>query len=313
MRKPKALRPGDLLGLIAPSSGLQDPAQVDAAVAMLEGHGFRVQVGASCRASCGYLAGPDALRAGDLNRCLADPSIRGIVCLRGGYGTPRILDAVDYALAAADPKILVGYSDITGLHLALNRRAGLATFHGPMGVSDTLLEAEPFSTGSWLRALTLAEPLGVLAAPPGVPAARPLVGGRARGILAGGNLSLVAATFGTPYGLEPEGRILFFEDIDERPYRVDRMLTQLRLAGAFEACAGVVLGDWNHCVPDEGERSQELEEVFRDVLSSAGKPVLTGFHAGHCSPNPTFPFGVEAVLDADAGTLELVEAALQAP
>ena len=137
-----------------------------------------------------------------------------------------------------------------------------------------------------------------------------LVGGKARGPLTGGNLSLVAATFGTPYALEAEGRILFFEDIDEAPYRVDRMLTQLRLGGVFDACAGIVLGDWNNCVPEEGDRSLELLEIFRDVLVPSGKPLVAGFQAGHCRPMITFPFGIEAHLDAEAGTLELPEGAL---
>jgi muramoyltetrapeptide carboxypeptidase len=179
-----------------------------------------------------------------------------------------------------------------------------------MGVSDSLLQGDPFSTGSWLKALTCTEPLGRLENPTELPAMTTLVGGKARGPLTGGNLSLVAATFGTPYALEAEGRILFFEDIDEAPYRVDRMLTQLRLAGVFEACAGIVLGDWNNCVPEEGDRSLELSEVFSDLLIGCGKPILTGFQAGHCLPMLTFPFGVEVSMDADGGTLELLESAL---
>jgi muramoyltetrapeptide carboxypeptidase len=194
----------------------------------------------------------------------------------------------------------------------LNRHCGMPTFHGPMGVSDTLLEGESFTTESWLRALTSSRPLGCLENPPGTGTMRALVGGRAHGTLIGGNLSLVAATMGTPFELEARDRILFFEDIDERPYRVDRMLTQLRLAGKFEDCAGIVLGDWNNCVPDKDERSLELLEVFRDLLMGAGKPVLLGFQAGHCRPMITFPFGVEAELDADALRLELTESALSA-
>lgn len=312
MIKAKALRPGDTLGLIAPSGSLKDVGVVDEAIAMLQRHGFRVKPGESCRSVYGYLAGRDEVRAGDMNAFFADPDVHGIVCLKGGYGTPRILDALDYGLIAQNPKVFVGYSDITALHLALHRCCGLVTFHGPMGVSDTLLQGESFSTGSWLKALTSPEPLGLLENPADVPGITTLVGGKARGPILGGNLSLVAATFGTPYALQAEGRILFFEDIDEAPYRVDRMLTQLRLAGVFEACAGIVLGDWNNCVPDEGDRSLELLEIFQDVLVPCGKPLIAGFQAGHCRPMISFPFGVEACLDADAGRLELVERALLA-
>ena len=308
LNKPKALRPGDTLGLIAPSGGLKDPGQLWEAVAMLGRLGFKSKPGAACRSAHGYLAGADAGRAADLNGMFADPDVAGILCLKGGYGAMRILDAVDYELAARQPKVLVGYSDITALHIALNQRAGLPTFHGPMALSAALLEADPASTQGWLAALTGAAP-GRLENPPGCPPLRSLAGGVARGPLAGGNLSVIAATMGTPYELDVRGKLLFLEDIDERPYKVDRMLTQLRLAGKFRECAGILLGDWNNCVPDPGERSLELLEVFQEVLLPAGKPILAGLQAGHCQPALTFPLGVEAVLDAEAGTLELVEAA----
>jgi muramoyltetrapeptide carboxypeptidase len=304
------LRPGDTVALTAPSGLLKEPALLERAEALLRGFGFQVRVGASCRAGRGYLAGDDALRAGDLNACFADPAVRAIVCLKGGYGVLRLLERLDYPAIARNPKALVGYSDITALHLALNQRCGLATLHGPMATSAALLEGDPYSVRSWLAALTSAVPLGFLAPPAGAPALRPLAPGSARGPLAGGNLATLAATLGTPFELDARGRILFLEDIDERPYKVDRMLTQLRLAGKFRDCAGILLGDWNNCVPDPGEASLSLEEVFQDLLVPAGKPILAGFPAGHCVPNATFPLGVEAVLDAQAGTVEVVEAAL---
>jgi len=307
-RKPKALTPGDTLGLIAPSGCVQDADRVDQAAACLSGLGFRVKIAPGCRASWGYLAGKDGVRAADLNAFFADPEVDGIVCLKGGYGTPRILDAVDYRSAARHPKVLVGYSDITGLHLALARKCGLVTFHGPMPGSDMLPEFDALSRAGWLSALMATDPLGPLANP-GADRLETLVGGTARGPLAGGNLSLVAATMGTPYEIEARGRILFLEDVDEAPYRVDRMLTQLRLAGKFRQCAGILLGDWKDCAPGEGRPSLTLRQVFEEVLAPCGKPVSCGFRAGHCRPAATFPFGVEAVLDADAGTLEFTEAA----
>ncbi len=246
-------------------------------------------------------------------------AIDGIVCMKGGYGTPRILDMIDYDVVAANPKVFAGYSDITGLHLAFQRFAGFPTFHTPMGISMDG-SFDEFSQASWRAALMNPEPLGLLVPPPpgsqdlstGEPAPRiqSLVGGKARGPLIGGNLSLVAALTGTPYALVPDGAIIFLEDIDEEPYRIDRMLTQLRLAGVFKRCAGVVLGHWTHCEPKDTERSLKLDQVFADVIIPAGKPTITGFAAGHSTPTHSFPLGVEAILDADAGTLELVEAAL---
>ncbi|HWQ10743.1 MAG TPA: LD-carboxypeptidase, partial [Holophaga sp.] len=247
--------------------------------------------------------------ARDTNAFFEDPDIQGIICLRGGYGTPRILDALDYGMIARHPKVFVGYSDITGLHLAFQRHCNLATFHGPMGTSDALLADEPSTTSSWLAALTSAAPLGRIDNPAGVAPARTLFGGKASGPLTGGNLTLVAATMGTPYEIDARGKLLFLEDVDERPFRVDRMLTQLRLAGVFDACAGILLGDWADCTPEEGKPSLDLEEIFRDILGPCGKPVVMGFQAGHCSPTLTLPFGVSAVLDADAATLELTEGA----
>ncbi len=318
MTFPRALAAGDLIGLIAPSGGVKDPGQVEKAVAVLTRMGFAVKVGESCRANYGYLAGGDKLRASDVNAFFADDAICGIVCMKGGYGTPRILDALDYGLVARNPKVFVGYSDITAIHLALNQRCSLVTFHGPMGVSDVLLEGEGYSTRSWLSALTSTWPLGRMDNPPGSEPPAVLVAGKARGRLVGGNLSLVAATMGTPWEIDARGKILFFEDIGERPYRVDRMLTQLRLAGKFEECAGVILGDWKDCGPEEGKPSLSLQEIFRDVIAPAakagGKPVIMGVKAGHCSPSMTLPFGILAELDteSDRPGFEMLEAALVA-
>ncbi len=306
---PKALKPGDTIGMIGPSGSFKDQTMVERSAAAIAAQGFKVVVGDSCRRKYGYLASPDELRASDIGRFFADPAIDGIVCMKGGYGTPRILDLVDYKVVAANPKVFAGYSDITGLHLAFQRFAGFPTFHSPMGISMDGVFDE-LSAASWRAALMTAAPLGkLLPLPPESP--KTLVGGMARGPLIGGNLSLVAALTGTPYALVPDGAIIFLEDIDEEPYRIDRMLTQLRLAGVFERCAGVVLGHWTHCEPKDPERSLTLEQVFADVIVPSGKPVMTGFAAGHSVPTHSFPIGVEAVLDADSGTLEIVEAALR--
>lgn len=310
---PKALRPGDLVGLVAPAGSTKD-AQAAAAKgqAALEKLGFRVGVGASVlSARYGYLAAPDELRASDINAFFADPEVDGIVCLKGGYGTPRILDRLDYGAVAANPKLLIGYSDITGLHLAFDRYAGYPTVHGPMALSMAS-GWDGYSRDSWLRAVTSDRPLGELPHPDGA-AVEGLVGGKARGRLIGGNLSLVAALCGTPYELRPEGAIVFLEDVGEEPYRVDRMLNQLRLAGVFDRCEAVALGGWTDCDPEDPDRSLSLREVFMDQLAASGKPLLAGLAAGHCSPTMSLPFGVMAELDADAGRLVILEAACGSP
>jgi len=330
--RPKArpLAIGDTLGLVAPSGSTKDAKAVANGIVALEKLGFKVQAGRSCSARrYGYLAADDKLRAADINEFFADPEVDGIVCFKGGYGTPRMLDLIDYSVVAANPKVFVGYSDITAIHLAFARYAGFPTFHGLMA-SSLAGSVDSFSREAWLACLTGDQALGELHYPPAKsarPAAeasltlagqamvdepvgpRALVTGRTTGVLMGGNLSLVAALTGTPYALEPEGKILFLEDVNEEPYRVDRMLTQLKLAGVFERCEGVVLGSWTHCEPEDPQRSLTLLQVFTDIIAPAGKPVLMDFPAGHCLPTLSLPLGVEAVLDADAGTLTITESA----
>lgn len=311
-RLPKALRPGDLIGLIAPSGSTKDAEAAAKGKAALERLGFRVKLGASALSPrYGYLAAPDELRAADLNAFFVDTEVDGIVCLKGGYGTPRILDRLDYGALAANPKLFIGYSDITGLHLAFDRYVGYPTMHGPMAMSMSA-GWDGYSRDSWLRAVAADYPLGELRNPEGE-ATEALVGGKARGRLIGGNLSLVAALCGSPYALKPEGAIVFLEDVGEEPYRVDRMLNQLRLAGVFERCAAVALGGWTDCGPEDPERSLTLREVFMDQVAPSGRPVLAGLAAGHCTPTMSLPFGVAAELDADAGRLVILEAACRSP
>lgn len=306
MQKPRALRPGDLLGLIAPS-GPAPEKNLAGAVAGLEGMGFRVRVYESCRQRYGYLAGSDEIRARDVQSAFCDREIRGVICLKGGYGTPRLLDRLDYAAIAAHPKVFAGYSDITGLHLALGRCCRLVTFHAPMPM--TLADGrDPFTWDNWLRAVSSAAPLGELRNPPGEPV-ETLVPGRACGPVTGGNLSLVAASLGTPFEIDTRGRLLLLEDVGEEPYTIDRMLTQLRLAGKFADCAGIILGDWQNCGPKDGGPSLPLAQVFADVVGPAGRPAIVNLQAGHCAHKLTVPLGAEARLDADAGTLTVTEAA----
>ncbi len=310
MRKPKALRPGDTLGFVAPASPPRDAHGVDAAVAAARAMGFDVVVGESCRSTRGYLAGADALRADDLNRMFADDAVDAIVCIRGGYGAPRILDRLDYRLAAEHPKLLVGYSDITALHIAYGQKSGLVTMHAPMPSTEWAApDYDAFTREGLWRALTLAEPLGPLPNPPGHPV-EALGRGAVTGRLTGGNLCLVAALNGTPWEIDARGAILVLEDVGEYVHRLDRMLTTLRLSGKFDQCAGIVLGGFTDCPPEYPDRSLTIRQVIEDVVLPCGKPVLSGYMIGHCSPKVTVPLGVTATLDCDRGLITVDEAAL---
>ena len=310
--KPRRFGRGDLVSLVAPSGSASDAARVETSIRALESLGLRVKASPHCADARGYLAGEDAARAGELEAAFADPDTAAVFCLKGGYGTPRILDRIDYGIVAAHPKAFIGYSDITALHVAFYQRAGLATIHGPMPSSDMVPEFDPDSRAALERMLFSDATASAATAPLAVrnPGNRPftaLSAGVAEGPLVGGNLSLLAATMGTPYALRAEGKIVFIEDVDEAPYRIDRMLTQLRLAGVFEACAGVVFGAWTRCEPSAGKRSLSIDEVIQDIVLPCGKPVLAGVEAGHCAPTLTLPLGVRWRLDADRAALTLLE------
>ena len=309
LQKPKALKKGDRIGLIAPASPVSHPDRVEDSVKKLKEFGFEVTVGDSCYGNYGYLAGEDSLRAKDINRMFADPVIDAIVCIRGGYGTPRIIDQLDYEMIEKNPKLFIGYSDITTLHIALNQICKMVTLHSPMPASDMLRNFDEYSAAGFLQAISLPEPLKEMNNPEGEEM-KSLVGGVATGPIIGGNLSLIAATIGTPYEIDTRGKLLFLEDIDEEPYSIDRMLSQLRLAGKLDDCSGLILGDWNNCVPrDNSKPSLTLEQVFQDLLVPIGKPIISNFKAGHCKPTMTLPLGVEAILDADQCKLTITESA----
>lgn len=310
MLKAKPLRPGGTIGLVGISSPVQDPeVKYGPMLEAIDALGYRVIEADNCRQAYGYLAGSDAARAEGLNRMFADDRVDAVVCMRGGYGVTRMLDRVDYDVIRANPKILLGYSDITALHSAIHRKVGLVTFHGPMP-STCWPKFDDFTRQSMLRALTATEPLGRLENPEGV-APRCVVPGVCEGPLVGGNLSLIAATCGTPYALDVTDKVLLLEDIGEYFYRLDSMLTQLRLAGMFERCAGVVLGGFTACKPEYEDYTLTLDEIVRDVVAPAGKPVLANMAIGHLDTKLTVPLGARCRVDAEAGTLEMTEAALE--
>jgi muramoyltetrapeptide carboxypeptidase len=247
-----------------------------------------------------------------------DPEVRAVFAIRGGYGSAQMLDRIDYELVRRNPKIFLGYSDITALHLAINKFARLVTFHGPM----PLASFPDYTIAHWRRALFDSKPLGTLAVPASTNELRPahstrtVRAGRARGPLIGGNLTLIATTMGTPYEIDTRGAILFLEDVEEEPYSIDRMLTQLRLAGKLSEAAGVIFGECRNCRPREFRPSYEstftLGEVLENILGSLKVPVFSGLTVGHTEDQLTLPLGVMVTMDADKGELSVDESGLQA-
>lgn len=307
MIKPKALKYGDTIGIIAPASSAPEE-KIAMAEKELEKIGFNVKLGESCFLNYGYLSGKDEIRAYDLNNMFYDNKIDGILCLRGGYGTLRILDMIDYKMIKKNPKIFVGYSDITALHIALNQKSSLITFHGPMAASDIANNLDEFSKDSFINAITNKSSIGKIINPENEEI-KTGVEGMCIGEIIGGNLALITSTIGTQYEIITKGKILFLEDIGEEPYRIDRMLTQLKLSGKLDDAVGIILGDFKSCEPKVMKNSFTLSEVFKDILYSLNKPLIYNIKAGHCSPKLTIPFGVKTVLDGYKGELIIEESA----
>jgi muramoyltetrapeptide carboxypeptidase len=296
--KAKRLKTGDTIGIVAPASP-SDPAKAERAIKYLTGMGYTVKTGKSIYSSKRYLAGEDELRASDVNNMFSDDEVRAIFCLRGGYGSQRILDLVDFGRIRDNPKIFIGYSDVTALLNAIYQKCGLITFHGPMG-GDFAGGLEERTEMAMKNILESTDPIGEL---PNPEAPEVVAEGKAKGILVGGNLSIIAASLGTPYELDTLNRILLLEDVSEEPYSVDRMLTQLRLAGKLEAAAGIILGDWGNVL--------SLEEVFEDIFKGMDKPVLKGLKIGHCKPNITVPIGGSISIDTYSKTICILESGVE--
>jgi muramoyltetrapeptide carboxypeptidase len=311
--KPPRLRIGDTVGLIAPANATFLEVELDVARETLEALSLRVKTGAHLLDRYGYLAGRDADRAADLNALFADQEVRAILALRGGWGSARLLPHLDYASILRHPKILMGYSDVTALLNAVQARTGLVTFHGPVGISTWT----PFSIEHMAAVLfegdtpTLANPVdtgdGLVQTEDRIQVITP---GRARGRLLGGNLTVLSAIVGSPYVPDMDGAILFLEDTGEAIYRMDRMLTHLKLAGLLGRIKGFVFGRCTDCKPGEGYGALTLDEVLDDHVKGLGVPAFRGAMIGHIDRQFTVPVGLEAEIDAAAGTIRLLEPAV---
>jgi len=320
--RPPAIRGGDTILLIAPASP-GDRKEIEEAAANIQRRGFRVKISPEASAPEGYLAGSDGTRADALNQAFLDPEVRMIICVRGGYGSPRILDRIDYDSIQRHPKVLVGFSDITALLIAIHQKTGLVTFHGPMAEKDFSGKAGLSAyTDRYLFSLVGLEPFQPLAEPfldwgggskTGTESRRTISGGSTEGALIGGNLSTLAALMGTPYEIDTRGAILFLEDVNEEPFRIDRMLCQLRMARKFAVARGILLGRFTNCVAGSPRGSYTVDQVLSSYFVGCGIPVLAGFPAGHIPEQATLPFGSRVRLDATARTLSILEPAVELP
>lgn len=305
LTRARRLRRGDRVGIVAPSGPV--PAdRLEAGLAVLRGWGLEPVVFPHVLAphpSLAHLASEDEHRVRDFEEAWCDPSLAAVVSARGGYGTQRVLDGLDWdRLRAAAPKVFVGYSDLTVLHEAIAQRLGLATLHGPMTATLSFIEDE--ATREHMRR-SLFTPEEVLQIGP-TPVTRTVVPGRAHGVTLGGNLALLAAERGTPHARpSAAGAIVLLEDIDQPPYSLDRLLTQLLRSGWFDGVAGIALGSWTACGDPE-----EVDVVLRERLEPLGVPLVADLGFGHGPSTPTLPLGVPAVLDADARTLTYDEPGL---
>jgi muramoyltetrapeptide carboxypeptidase len=314
------LRPGDRVALVNLSTALHDPAALVRAKSIIEALGLIPDAAPHLLDRSRDFSASVRERLSDLHGAVSDPNIKGIFCARGGYGVSEIVADVDYALIRRNPKVLVGFSDVTLLHLAIQNRADLVTFHGRM---PALTKFPRYSLEALRRAVCSPEPLGRLSNPeeanpeeanplrPLYPL-RTITPGAATGRLVGGNLSMIAAAMGTPWEIDTRDAIFFFEDVDEHPYAIARMLLELRQAGKLTQAKGIVIGVCADCDKTSDASPYTLNEVFDDVLGSLKIPVFSGLALGHTDDQLTVPLGVQARLDATACTLTLLEAGVKA-
>lgn len=303
MRKPAALRPGDLIEIVSPASPIA-PEKVERTKALLEGEGYRVRFAPHIFNQEFYLAGSDQNRADDLNRAFADPEVRAIICSRGGYGCARLLPYLELDEMAASGKLFAGFSDVTTLHFALNRR-GLVTFHSPMMITLSIDRPE-WVIESFLKALKGENPI-----PASATKGETMVGGTVEGVVTGGCLCLVTDSLATPDSVEMTDKIVLIEDVDENPHRIDAMLTHLLTSGQAQSAAGFVIGEMTRTDEraDPTIGAKPWREIVRDRLAPLGKPLIVDFPFGHAPAMLTLPLGIRARLDADSGSLTYLEEA----
>ncbi len=309
--KPPRLKKGDIIGIAAPASPPTSSDILAKGIRYLEQLGYRIMIGKHLYEKHGYLAGADNHRAADINRMFSNPKVKAIFTVRGGYGTHRILPMLNYNAIKRNPKIFVGYSDITALQLAIFARTGLVMFSGPMVATELGKSFRGSAEEQFWQCLTSTKPPGVVNNPD-QKSMKPLNRGVTAGRFLAGNLSLVTALLGTPYFPSLRGSILAIEEIEEPPYKIDRMLHHLKLSRVFDQVRGVVLGKFTNCKPTSSKTpSLTLPQVFKEVFASYEHPVLTGLHYGHVNGSLTLPIGIMTKLNASRGSLEFLESPVE--
>jgi len=291
---PEKLKIGDTIAIIAPSGPVSKEA-ADSCKKLVEDMGYKVKMGKCVyRSIHGYSAGTGEEKAEEINQMFADKEVNAIWCIRGGDTSSHAMDKIDYEIIRNNPKIFVGYSDITSLHVNFNQKCDLVTFHGPMVKSNMLNDYDNFTKNSFEKALNMENEL-VLENPSGEDL-KVMVEGYTEGIIVGGNLALLTSMIGTPYEVDTKGKILFIEEVDEAVRRLDRMIYQLKYSGKLDDAAGIIFGDFTDCT-NEADNKYTVVEMLKDVLADYKKPVMYNIKSGHCYPTATIPFGTICVMD----------------
>jgi muramoyltetrapeptide carboxypeptidase len=300
----KRLKKGDTIGLISPA-GPENADKIKESIQYIRSLGFNIKEGKHIYDKIGYLAGNDSDRAQDFMNMFIDRNVDMILCVRGGYGTMRILPLIDFSVIKQNPKIFAGFSDITTLLNSICQKCNFTTFHAPMCNSNL---SDKDTLNSFLSTLMLGYNSYTIRNPNNIAAkcfsSRSTVSGQ----LVGGNLSLLCSTLGTPFEVDTKNKILFLEDVGEDPYKIDRMLTQLILSGKLDSCNGIILGQFTNCDLPHYERSLTLDQVFEDRILSLNKPTITNIQSGHSYPKLTLPIGAKVQMNFLKGTIEVLEA-----
>lgn len=309
--KPESLKKGDVIGIIAPASPPSTEEKIVKGAEYLERLGYSIKFGKNVKKVHGYLAGTDQERAADINEMFSDRSVKAIIAVRGGYGTPRLLPLINYSLITKNPKILVGYSDLTALQLAIYKKTGLVSFSGPMTGVEMWKDIDPFTEEHFWAMVTSKKKLGPIRNPMGREI-QSIVDGNASGYFLGGNLSLVTAILGSSYSPSYKNSLLFIEEVEEESYRFDRMLNHLKIAGVLRQTNGVVIGELTDVkASDTSKPSLTAEQVLWEYFSTLAKPVATGLVYGHVPQKITMPIGIRGSLNTRKRLLSIDESAVR--
>lgn len=301
--KPMALKSGDTVAISSPAGAVWDETQIETFTAILKGFGFKVIHGKTLKEKFGYFAGTDDLRAQEINELFANKEVKGIFCMKGGWGCARILDKIDYDLIEKNPKVIIGFSDITSLLVAITAKTGLVTFHGPVGNSGWNDYTKSVFTNVVMKSNAYVFP----EIPTGEEKTMIINPGKASGELIGGNLTVLSALMGSSYLPNWKDKILFLEEAKEEPYSIDRMLTQLKLCGVLNSISGFIFGKCAKCLAEEPKKAFTFDEVILQHIKPLGIPAFSGAMIGHIENKLTVPLGIRATMDAEQALVSLDE------